>query len=145
MLLRPPRLPPGSPWRSPPPPGAIDIRDGKALAAHVALKTAALRRGQPRLREVVVDGHRMAELRVAVRGTPAEEVWIGELAAEARKSIWSGLTGPRDADGETAIGVGWTANACSSSRPRRVSPAVTASRCGCFPRLRLRQRQVPAG
>src|SRR4051812_37710945 len=84
--------------------GGIDIRDGKAVAAHVALKTAALRRGQPRLREQVVDGHRIAELRVPIRGTPAEEVWIGELGPKA-KSIWSGVTGPRDADGETSIGV----------------------------------------
>ena len=84
--------------------GGIDIRDAKAVAAHVALKTAALRRGQPRLRELVVDGHRIAELRVPIRGTPAEEVWIGELGPKA-KSIWSGITGPRDADAETSIGV----------------------------------------
>src|SRR5678810_85310 len=45
---------------APTPDGGMDIRDGKATAAHVALKTAALRRGQPRLRELVVDGHRLA-------------------------------------------------------------------------------------
>jgi len=84
--------------------GGIDIRDGKSVAAHVALKTAALRRSQPRLRDVVIEGHRIAELRVPIRGTPAEEVWIGELGPKA-KSIWSGVTGPRDADGETSIGV----------------------------------------
>ncbi len=85
--------------------GGIDIRDGKGLVAHVALKTAALRRGQPRLRDLVVDDHhRIVELRVPIRGTPAEEVWIGE-AGPKPKVLWSGLTGPRDADGETSIGV----------------------------------------
>ena len=67
--------------------GGFDIRDGKAVAAHVAIKTAALRRGQPRLREVVIEGRRIAELRIPIRGTPAEEVWVGELGPKA-KSIW---------------------------------------------------------
>src|SRR5215471_9112012 len=80
--------------------GGIDLRDGAAVAAHVALKTAALRRGQPRLREVVIDGHRVAELRVPIRGTPAEEVWVGEIGGK-RRTLWSGITGPRDVDGET--------------------------------------------
>src|SRR5580765_2723032 len=84
--------------------GGLDVRDGAALAAHVALKTAALRRGQPRLREVAVDGHRVAELRVPVRGTPAEEIWVGEIGGK-RRTLWSGMAGPRDADGETAVGV----------------------------------------
>jgi HEAT repeat protein len=84
--------------------GGIDIRDGKALVAHVALNTAALRRGQPRLRDLIVDDHRIVELRVPIRGTPAEEVWIGEAGAKPRM-VWSGLTGPRDADGETSIAV----------------------------------------
>jgi len=84
--------------------GGLDIKDPKAIVAHVALKTAALRRGQPRLRQVAVDGHRVAELRVPIRGTPAEEVWVGDIAAKARV-IWSGIAGPRDVDGETALGV----------------------------------------
>jgi HEAT repeat protein len=89
---------------APAPNGGIDIRDGNATAARVSLKTAALRRGQARLREQVVDGHRVAELRVPIRGTPAEEVWIGELGPKG-KALWTGITGPRDADGETSIGV----------------------------------------
>src|SRR5437762_5613017 len=66
--------------------GGIDVRDGPAVAAHVPLKTAALRRRQPRLREIVVDGHRAAELRVPVRGPPAEETWSARLAASAERS-----------------------------------------------------------
>src|SRR4051812_25971439 len=84
--------------------GGIDLRDGKGVIAHVALKTAPLRRGQPRLREVVVDDHRIVELRVPIRGTPSEEVWIGDAGAKG-KVVWSGLTGPRDADGETSIAI----------------------------------------
>jgi HEAT repeat protein len=90
---------------APTPDGGMDIRDGKATAAHVGLKTAALRRGQPRLRELVVDGHRLAELRVPVRGTPAEEVWIGEIGGKTAKTLWAGMAGPRDADGETSLGI----------------------------------------
>jgi len=85
--------------------GGFDVKDGKTTAAHVAVKTAALRRGQPRLRELMVDGHRLAELRIPVRGTPAEEVWIGEIGGKAAKTLWSGMAGPRDADGETSLGV----------------------------------------
>src|SRR5262245_12984579 len=110
--------------------GGIDIRDGKALAAHVALKTAALRRGQPRLREVVVEGHRIAELRVPIRGTPADEVWIGEVAAKS-KVLWSGIAGPRDADGETAIGVD-----VDAERVLEFQTASGVTRCdGTPPRL----------
>src|SRR6185369_7259211 len=87
------------------PPAALEIRDGAAVVARVDLKTPALRRGTPRLRELDVDGHHIAEVRVPVRGVPAEEVWIGELGAGAPAQrppvvIWSGVTGPRDADGE---------------------------------------------
>ena len=87
--------------------GGIDLRDGKGVVAHVPLKSAALRRGQPKLRELVVDDHRIAELRVPIRGTPAEEVWIGDVgdARNRGKVLWSGVTGPRDADGETAVAV----------------------------------------
>src|SRR5262245_47939830 len=84
--------------------GGIDVRSAAAVAAHVPLTPAALRRGQPRLREVVVDGHRVVELRVPIRGTPSEEVWVGDAGAKG-KTLWSGIAGPRDADGETAIGV----------------------------------------
>src|SRR5262245_48963997 len=84
--------------------GGIDLRDGNTVSAHGALKTAALRRGQARLRELSVDGHRVAELRVPIRGTPAEEVWIGEVGPKG-KVLWSGIAGPRDVDGETSIGV----------------------------------------
>ena len=122
-------------------PGAPTAASTSATAtrvvAHVALKTPALRRGQPRLREVVVDGHRIAELRVPVRGTPAEEVWIGERrpAKRGARSLWSGMTGPRDADGETSIGVEVDARPRARVPDRRrASPAATASPARLFPR-----------
>ncbi|HEY7370983.1 MAG TPA: hypothetical protein VIF57_02310, partial [Polyangia bacterium] len=111
--------------------GGIDVHDGKALAAHVAVKTAALRRGPPRLREVAVDGHRVAELRVPVRGTPAEEVWIAEIGAKGAKVLWSGLAGPRDADGETSVGVD-----VDGERVLEFQTAAGVTRCdGAPPRL----------
>jgi len=110
--------------------GGFDVKEGNASVAHVAVKTAALRRGQPRLREVVVDGHRIAELRVPVRGTPAEEVWIGEVGKTV-KTLWSGLAGPRDVDGETANGVD-----VEGDRVLEYQTASGVTRCdGVAPRL----------
>ncbi|HTA19358.1 MAG TPA: hypothetical protein VK989_08705, partial [Polyangia bacterium] len=85
--------------------GGLELRAGAAVVARVPLKTPPLRRGTPRLRALDVDGHRVAEVRVPVRGTAAEEVWIGELRARDVRVVWSGLAGPRDADGETSIAV----------------------------------------
>jgi HEAT repeat protein len=125
--------------------GGIDIHEGKTLVAHVALKTPALRRGQPRLREVVVDGHRIGELRIPVRGTPAEEVWIGDAGtagqARAAKTLWSGVAGPRDADGETSTGVD-----VDAERVLEFQTAAGVTRCdGALPRLFPRAYDFDSG
>ncbi|HVZ89334.1 MAG TPA: hypothetical protein VHG72_20375, partial [Polyangia bacterium] len=121
--------------------GALEIHDGATLVTRVALQTPALRRGTPVLRDVSVDDHRLAELRVPVRGGAGEEVWIGEVSGGARRVIWSGLTGPRDADGETAVWVDVT--------PERVTEYQTAAgvdRCdGLPPRLFPRAYDFEAG
>jgi hypothetical protein len=126
------------------PDGALEIRSGDDLLTRVALKTPALRRGTPALREVTVEGHRLAELRVPVRGTSAEEVWIGEVAGRPARStrvVWSGLTGARDTDGETSLWVAVT--------PERVLEYQTAAgvdRCdGIPPRLFPRAYDFAAG
>jgi len=99
--------------------GGLELRAGTAVLAHVPITTPALRRGAPRLREVEVDGHRVAELRMAVRGRPVEEVWIGDLATRPARVIWAGLAGARDADDETAVAVEVT--------PERIFEYQTAS------------------
>ncbi len=108
------------------------------------LKTPALRRGTPTLREVTVEGHRLAELRVPVRGTSAEEIWIGEIAGRPARStriVWSGMTGARDADGESFLWVEVT--------PERVVEYQTAAgidRCdGVPPRLFPRAYDFASG
>jgi HEAT repeat protein len=83
--------------------GALDVRAGGAVVAHVPLETPPLRRGPPRAREVALDGRRVVEVRVAVRGTAREELWIGEVGGRAPRVVFRGLVGPRDADGETAL------------------------------------------
>src|SRR4029078_10474657 len=110
--------------------GGFDVKEGNASVAHVAVKTAALRRGQPRLRELMVDGHRLAELRIPVRGTPAEEVWIGEIGGKAAKTLWSGMAGPRDADGETSLGVD-----VDGDRLLEFQTASGVTRCAAAPAL----------
>src|SRR5579871_184706 len=121
--------------------GALEIRNGGELVTRVVLKTPALRRGTPALHDVTVAGHRLAELRVPVRGTSAEEVWIGEVEGRARRVVWSGMTGPRDSDGETSLGVEVT--------PARVVEYQTAAgvdRCdGIPPRLFPRGYDFAAG
>src|SRR3569623_1709539 len=87
-------------------------------------KPAASERGRRRLRERSVDGRAIAEVRVPVRGRAAEETWIGDLSAQPARVIWSGLTGPRDADGEASLYVEVT--------PERIFEYQTAeqvSRC----------------
>jgi HEAT repeat protein len=87
------------------PDGWFEIREGTAVLARVPIATAPLRRGTPSLHETDVDGHRVAELRVPVRGKAAEEVWIADVGARPPQVIWTGSAGARDADGEVSIAV----------------------------------------
>jgi HEAT repeat protein len=129
------------------PGGALEIRSGADLIVRLELKTPPLRRGTPTLRELVVEGHRLAELRIPIRGAPGDEVWIGEVEARGghvsagRRVIWSGTTGPRDVDGESSIWV--------EATPERVIEYQTApeiTRCdGQPPRLFLRAYDFNSG
>ena len=92
--------------------GSLELRAGAAVWLRLQPRTPALRRGTPRFREVDLDGHHVGEIRVPVRGSAAEEVWIGELAGDANSAarpaappIWSGVTGARDADEEVGVEV----------------------------------------
>jgi HEAT repeat protein len=129
---------------NPAPDGALEIRSGDDVVTRLPVKTPALRRGTPVLREVTVEGHRLAELRVPVRGTSAEEVWIGEVAGRPARStrvVWSGMTGARDADGESFLWV--------EVNPERVVEYQTAAgvdRCdGIPPRLFPRSYDFASG
>jgi HEAT repeat protein len=90
---------------APQPDGALELRAGATTVARVPVATPALRRGPARLREVEVEGHRLADVSVPVRGTGHEERWVGELRPRDVRVVWKGLVGPRDADGESAIGL----------------------------------------
>ena len=129
---------------NPTPDGALEIRSGDDVLTRVVVSTPSLRRGTPVLREVTVEGHRLAELRVPVRGTSAEEVWIGEVAghpARTTRIVWSGMTGARDADGESSLWV--------EATPERVVEYQTAAgvdRCdGIPPRLFPRAYDFASG
>jgi HEAT repeat protein len=121
--------------------GGLELRAGAAVVARVPLKTPPLRRGTPRLRALDVDGHRVAEVRVPVRGTAAEEVWIGELRVRDVHVVWSGLAGPRDADGEVSIAVEVTPDEVLESQT-----AAQVTRCDGAPvRLFPRAYDFDAG
>ncbi len=124
--------------------GSLEVRQGAAVAVRLQPRTAALRRGTPRARLVDIDGHAILDVRLPVRGSASEEVWIHELpAADARDPratkpsasapalIWSGLTGPRDADEEVGTELEVTAD-----RIVEYQTASQISRCdGETPRL----------
>lgn len=129
---------------NPAPDGALELRNGDDVLTRIPLKTPALRRGTPALREVTVEGHRLAELRVPVRGTSAEEVWIGEVAGRPARStriVWSGMTGARDADGETSLWI-----EVSPERLVEYQTAAGIDRCdGIAPRLFPRAYDFASG
>jgi len=83
--------------------GSLSLQDGGTVISRISLATPPLRRGTPTLREVTVEGHHVAEVRVPVRGTANHELWIGDLGAKPPRVIWSGVAGARDLDGETAV------------------------------------------
>ncbi|MEP6652197.1 MAG: HEAT repeat domain-containing protein [Myxococcales bacterium] len=105
--------------------GAAEVRGAGGTLARVMLATPPLRRGTATARQVDVEGHRIVELRVPVRGRAAEEVWIAELgASRAARVIWSGVAGTRGADEEISVAVEVT--------PERIFEYQTAaqvSRC----------------
>jgi HEAT repeat protein len=85
--------------------GSLEVRAGTTVVARIAVKTPLLRRGPATLHEIAVDGHRLVDVRVPVRGTPKEEIWLADLGGRAPRVIWNDLVGPRDADGEVSIGL----------------------------------------
>jgi HEAT repeat protein len=98
----------------------LELReDGHALGV-VSLSTPRAARGAARVREVGIGGRRVVELRVPVTGKPVSEVWVAELTAQGPAPIWTGLAGPMDSDGETALDV--------SVEPAGVTVYQTASR-----------------
>ena len=125
--------------------GGIDIRDGKAVAAHVALKTAA---AAPRPAPAARAGRRRPPDRRAARPDPGNPC-RGGLDRRAGAEGEVDLVGHhraarrrrRDVDRRRA---GRRARAGVPDRggrhPLRRRPGAAVS-----PRLRLRQRQVPAG
>jgi HEAT repeat protein len=123
------------------PDGALEIRADAALIGRFSPRTRPADRGTPVLADRVVGGHHLAELRIPIRGKPGEEVWIGEVDGHGPRVVWSGATGPKDADGETSVSVEVT--------PERVTEYQTAaeiSRCdGQPPRLFPRAYDFEAG
>src|SRR5258708_1933238 len=105
---------------TPAPDGAIDLRDGAVTVVHLQPQTPALRRGTAAIREQTVDGHRVAVVRIPVRGSARVEEWLIDLGAKPAKVLWSGMTGPRASDDEGAAARG---PAPPPARPRAPPPA----------------------
>ncbi len=106
----------------------VEVHAGATVVAGVPLTTPPLRRGAATLREVDVEGHRVVEVRVPVRGSSRAEVWLGELRSGGTRVVWSGFSGPRDADAETGLGVD-----LSSEGVVQYQTASLVSRCDGAP------------
>jgi HEAT repeat protein len=80
----------------------LEVRDGATVLVSLSPRTPRARRGVPVAREVTSAGHQLIEVRIPVGGGPSQEVWIGERRSAGATSLWTGLVGPLDGDGETA-------------------------------------------
>ncbi len=127
--------------------GALEVRDGDALADARRAKTPALRRGNasaPRGHRRRASAGRAARPR-ARHLAPRRS---GSAGRQARRPpprvVWSGMTGPRDADGETlALARGDTGAGRRIPDRRRRRPLRRAPAAAVPARLRLRHRALP--
>ncbi len=98
-----PRGAEGSVEARPAPAGAVALVEGGRTIATVRLATPPGARGTAKARVVTVAGRRIVELRVPVQGTGRTEAWVAEIGMRDATPIWSGLVGPRGADGEEGL------------------------------------------
>lgn len=89
------------------PNGSLLIKDGDHRVAHFVPKTPASQRGAVVAKSMTTAGHRLVEARLSVTGDPParQELWLAEQTATGVDVVFSGLVGPQDADGETAVEV----------------------------------------
>ena len=91
------------------PQGDVVLVDAGTIKASLAVETPALRRGTPHAERLAVAGRPIWQMRLPIRGTEAEEVWVGEASAGTSgggwSTLWHGLDGPRDTDAEAAVHV----------------------------------------
>jgi HEAT repeat protein len=121
--------------------GSLEVRAGATVVARIAVKTPLLRRGPATLRQIDVDGHRLVDVRVPVRGTSKQEIWLGELGNRAPRVIWNDLAGARDADGEVSVGL-----EVDEEHVLEYQTASAVTRCdGAPPRLFARAFDFEAG
>ncbi len=83
--------------------GSLALRDGARVVAAIAPKTPARLRGAATVKEVAVEGRRVAVVRVPGKDKPTTEVWLGLLDSGAARVLWTGMIGAQDADGETSL------------------------------------------
>src|SRR5262245_33805746 len=81
--------------------GRVEVREGAAVLGSFAPRTPVAARGTPVARSVTVDGRRVVEVRIPIRQTARQEVWVAQLGPGAPQPIWWDVAGARDADGET--------------------------------------------
>lgn len=91
------------------PKGELALLEGGSTKLVLAVETPALRRGTPRGERLAVAGRPVWQMRLPIRGTESEEVWVGEVGAPSGGGVWStlwhGQDGPRDSDAEAALHV----------------------------------------
>jgi HEAT repeat protein len=81
-------------------PGRDELWRGAEKLGELKLATAPAARGAPRVRELAVEGHPVIEVRVPVVGRASSEAWVGLADSGQLRTIWTGLVGALDSDGE---------------------------------------------
>jgi HEAT repeat protein len=80
--------------------GSLALREGGRVLAAISLRTPARLRGTPTVKEVAVEGRRVAVVRVPSHEKSTSEAWVGLLENGAARALWTGTLGAQDADGE---------------------------------------------
>jgi HEAT repeat protein len=79
----------------------VEVRQGGSVVASFVPATPSARRGPVTVREITAEGRPLVEVRIARKGAPGQEVWLGERGPRGTTPLWTGLVGPQDGDGET--------------------------------------------
>jgi HEAT repeat protein len=81
----------------------LELRAGPSSTLRLRPETPPMRRGIPALTEQTVDDHRLAEVRLPVRGSGRAEMWVADVGVKPPRLLWKGFSGPRDSDDEVSV------------------------------------------
>jgi len=85
--------------------GAVLVQENNRTLWSIRPETGAANRGQPVVRTLSSGGQTIVALDLPVGGKNQKETWIGRRVGARVNTLWHGLTGSLDADGELSLEV----------------------------------------